>query len=106
MDNDLVKQLQAFIKGDVLADEETLNLYSHDASLFEVKPKAIVNPKDINDVKTLVKYVSENKKNNPNLSLTGRSAGTDMSGGSINDSIIVEFCKYFNHAPIVSKNIA
>lgn len=106
MNDKLIQELKAIIKGDVLGDEETLVEYSHDASLFEVKPQVIVNPKDINDVKKLVKYVSENKKNNPNLSLTGRSAGTDMSGGSINDSIIVEFCKYFNHTPIISKNIA
>lgn len=106
MQDNLVEELKRIIKGDVLADEKTLNEYSHDASLFEVKPQVIVNPKDINDVKTLVKYVSEHKKNNHTLSLTGRSAGTDMSGGSINDSIIVEFCKYFNHTPIISTNIA
>lgn len=106
MQDNLVEELKKIIKGDVLADEKTLDEYSHDASLFEVKPQVIVNPKDINDVKTLVKYVSEHKKNNHTLSLTGRSAGTDMSGGSINDSIIVEFCKYFNHTPIISTNIA
>jgi FAD/FMN-containing dehydrogenase len=31
----------------------------------------------------------------PELSLTARSAGTDMSGGAINESIIVDFKKYF-----------
>src|SRR5258706_479980 len=46
------------------------------------------------------------KKDNPELSLTGRSAGTDMSGGSINDSIIVSFMKYFNREPVIHDNIA
>jgi len=32
----------------------------------------------------------EHKSNNANLSVTARSAGTDMSGGAINESIIVE----------------
>ncbi|MDO8583437.1 MAG: FAD-binding oxidoreductase [bacterium] len=105
MNDNLTQQLKDIIKGDVLTDEETLKLYSHDASLFEVKPQAIVFPKDATDVKALVKFVAENKKNNPLLSLTGRSAGTDMSGGSINDSILVAFQKYFNHITI-NKDIA
>lgn len=106
MQNDLLQQLKTIIKGDVLTDEQTLTEYSHDASLFEVKPQVVVNPKDIADIKALVRYVNENKKNNPTLSLTGRSAGTDMSGGSINDSIIVEFNKYFNHTPQINGNMA
>lgn len=106
MDNNLSEKLKAQIKGDVLTDEQTLNLYSHDASLFEVKPQIVVNPKDIDDIKSLVKFVSENKKDNPTLSLTGRSAGTDMSGGAINDSIIVAFQKYFARVKSINNNIA
>ena len=103
---DLANDLKKIIKGDVEADEETLKTYSHDASLFEVKPQVVVFPKDQKDVESLVKYVSKNTKNNSKLSLTGRSAGTDMSGGSIGESIIVAFGKYFNHTPSVKGNIA
>ena len=105
-DFNLISDLKTIIKGDVLADEKTLQEYSHDASLFEVKPQVVVNPKDVDDLKTLVKFVVENKKNNPTLSLTGRSAGTDMSGGAVNDSILVGFQKYFNHIISIKKNIA
>ena len=103
---DLANDLKKIIKGDVEADEETLKTYSHDASLFEVKPQVVVFPKDQKDVESLVKYVSKNTKNNSKLSLTGRSAGTDMSGGSIGESIIVAFGKYFNHTPNIKGNIA
>lgn len=106
MQDNLIQQLKTIVKGDVLSDDQTLNVYSHDASLFEVKSKVVVSPKDAQDVKALVKYVSENKKNNPTLSLTGRSAGTDMGGGAINDSILIEFNKYFNHTPKINGNIA
>lgn len=70
---------------------ETLEAYSHDASMFEIKPQVVASPKTAADVERLVKYVAENKKKEPHLSLTARSAGTDMSGGAINDSIIVDF---------------
>ncbi len=106
MDQNLLGKLKHVIKGDILCDEATLFNYSHDASLFEVKPQAVVFPKDEEDVRALVKFVSDNKKDNPDLSLTGRSAGTDMSGGSINESIIVSFCKYFNRTPTIKGNIA
>ena len=106
MADNLPEALRKIIKGDVLSDEETLITYSHDASLFEVKPQVVVFPKDVEDLKALVKYVNANKKNNPTLSLTGRSAGTDMSGGAINDSILVEFSKYFNRTPQINNAIA
>jgi len=104
--NNLIQQLKTIIKGDVLGDDKTLQEYSHDASLFEVKPQVVIFPKDVEDLKALVRYVNENKKNNTSLSLTGRSAGTDMSGGSINDSILVEFSKYFNRTPQINNGIA
>lgn len=106
MDDRLLSELKKIIKGDVLTDEQTLTEFSHDASLFEVKPQVVVYPKDVKDVEALVKFASENKKNNPSLSLTARAAGTDMGGGAINDSIIVNFQKYFNHTPQIKNDTA
>lgn len=74
---------------------DTRDIFSHDASMFEIKPQLVASPKNSADVQRLVRFVASNKKNNPNLSLTGRSAGTDMAGGAINDSIIVDFAKHF-----------
>jgi FAD/FMN-containing dehydrogenase len=106
MDKNLLEELKKTVTGEVLFDEETLTTYSHDASLFEVKPQVVVYPKTDEDVQNLVKFVVTHKKQFPGLSLTGRSAGTDMSGGSINDSIIVAFGKYFNNPPLVLGNSA
>ena len=87
----LLEALKKSVTGEVANDTETLTTFSHDTSLFEVKPQAVVYPKTEEDVVSLVKFVAEHKKENPTLSLTGRSAGTDMSGGAINESIIVAF---------------
>lgn len=106
MDSELISDLKSKIKGDVTTDEQTVTEYSHDASLFEVKPKAVVFPFDEEDVRSLVNFVNKHKKENPDLSLTGRAAGTDMSGGALSESIIVAFGKYFNHAPQINGNIA
>lgn len=93
---ELVDAISPLIKGDISTDEETLRFYSHDTSLFEMRPKLIVYPKGSDDVKHLVSFVTKQKKHNPSLSLTARSGGTDMSGGAINDSIILDFTRYCN----------
>ncbi len=93
-------------QGDIDASAPTIDKYSHDASMFEIKPKLVAYPKDARDVEELVKLVSANKHEDRTLSLTGRSAGTDMAGGAINDSIIVDFQRYFNKIESVSKSSA
>lgn len=85
------KLQQTGFGGDLDDSNETRELFSHDASMFEIVPEMVASPKSAQDVERLVKFVADNKKENPELSLTARSAGTDMSGAAINDSIIVNF---------------
>lgn len=96
----LAQQIKAFFKGEVLYDEETLKKYSHDASLFEVRPTLVVYPRDAADISKLVIFVQENQDQFPGLSLTARSAGTDMTGAAIGEGIIMDFTKYFNHESV------
>ena len=93
--SELSEKIKSLVKGDVLEDEKTLTYYSHDASLLVVRPKMVVFPKDADDVKKIVGFVSEEKKNDNSLSVTGRSAGSDMTGGPLSESIILDFTKYF-----------
>src|SRR3989344_6872184 len=87
----LKDDLQKLIQGETVDDGETLLKYSKDASIFEIKPKIIVYPKDSQDIKSTVKFASQN-----NLSITVRSAGTDMSGAAIGEDIILDVGKYLN----------
>ncbi len=97
MDNLKQKLHELGFKGTVDKTTATRDFYSHDASMFELVPEAVVFPRDSADVRTLVRFVSEAKKlNNTHISLTARSAGTDMSGGAINQSIIMDMTKHFN----------
>lgn len=98
-----VAKLQKIIEGEVFADDATLDRYSRDASLFEMRPEAVVFPKHSADIQALVKWVTEQKATNPTLSITMRAAGTDMSGGAINDSIIVDTTKYMHGVLEVKK---
>ena len=90
----MLEELAKSIKGDVEWDDETRKFYSHDTSMFEIVPEAVVFPKDTDDVKAIIKFVNENRHNHPGLAITGRSGGSDMSGGAINESLIVDFKRY------------
>lgn len=102
----ITKQIQEIISGDIDTNEEARELYSHDASMFELKPELIAYPKTAEDVSAIVKIVAENKPHNPYLAITARSGGTCMSGGSIGQSIILDFNKYLNKIGAVTPNEA
>lgn len=83
--------------GDVDTTAASRDFFSHDASMFEIVPEAILSPKDSADVKALVSYINEAKRqHNRHISITARSAGTDMGGGAINESLLLNMTKYFN----------
>lgn len=93
----IAEDISGLVSGDVITDNDTLTQYSHDASLFELRPEVVVAPKDVRDIKAIVSYVSERTTAERPLSVTVRSAGTDMSGGAINTSVILDMKTYFNH---------
>lgn len=94
------------IDGEVDDSTKAKDFYSHDASMFELRPELVTFPKNSGDVQKIVKYVSENKAKSPSLSITARSAGTCMSGGAINESIIMDMTKYFNRVEEVTSDSA
>ena len=75
---------------DFSTDEKFLSMYATDESIFSVMPKMVVIPHDADEVQTIVRIVSEYTKEYPEISLTVRAAGTGLSGGSLNDSIIMD----------------
>lgn len=105
---DEIKQtlIKRGFKGEMDDSAESLEFYSHDASMFEIKPQLALSPMDAHDVETIVTLVGDKKHAMPDLSVTARSAGTDMGGGAINDSIIIDFRKHFTKIEKVTSETA
>lgn len=80
-------------------DSLILDKHSEDTSLFKIIPRIVVFPKNKIEISDLFKFINKNS----GFSITSRSGGTDMSGGSVNDSIILSFTKYFNNIISVNK---
>lgn len=93
--NKLKAAIQSQLKGAVFDDETTLDSYSRDASLFEIHPQLVVQPDGVEDIKKLVQFINHNPQKG--LSITARSGGTDMTGGPLNESIILDMKANFNH---------
>lgn len=93
---DIKTELEKIFKGELDTTDETREFYSHDASLFELKPQVVGFPKDAEDIKAAVRFVTEHKSQYPELNITPRSRGTDMSGGAIGESIVLDISKYMN----------
>lgn len=98
----LADDLRKVMKGEVDDSAAAREQYSRDASLYRVEPQVVVRPKDVEDLKALVRYASEH----PGVSLTPRSAGTDMSGGVLTSSVVVDMMTHFNHVVEVGADYA
>ncbi len=92
----LEEKIKLIFDGEVDARAATRDFYSHDASLFEVVPKVVVYPRTSADIQDIVKFVVSEKEKDPALSITARAAGTDMSGGPLNESVILDVSKFMN----------
>jgi FAD/FMN-containing dehydrogenase len=90
------REWRTFFQGEIDDSTVTLDKYSRDASIFLIRPEFVLYPRNSEDVKALVKWVGDNKEKYPELSITARAAGTDMSGAAIGESLILDFTRYMN----------
>jgi len=81
--------LRGLVKGDVRCDDLFLQLYASDASIFEIRPLAVVRPRNLADVVATVRYAAENK-----LPIHPRGAGTGLAGESLGRGLVIDFSRY------------
>ena len=98
---DLAKELRAVVRGEVEDSKEPLLRCSRDWSLFQVTPKAVVFPKDERDIESLVSFATQN-----HIPLTCRSGGSDMTGGPLSDSVVLDMQKHFRDIQEIGKDYA
>lgn len=92
-------------KFDIKKDEKTLDKNSTDASIFRMIPSGVFVPHDKNELIKFVNEIIKLKKENPNgdLSISSRSAGTCMSGGSLTDQYVISFTENLNNIIKIDK---
>lgn len=93
----IIEELTKIVRGDVCTDPSIITERSEDKSPFHITPLVVIFPRDAADVLAVVRYVATHKNQHPELSITARSAGTDVGGGPLGESIILDFTRYCNH---------
>jgi FAD/FMN-containing dehydrogenase/Fe-S oxidoreductase len=81
--------LRGLVKGDVRCDDVLLHLYASDASIYEIRPLAVIRPRTLADVVACVEYAAEN-----HLPLFPRGAGTGLAGESLGPGLVLDFSRY------------
>lgn len=91
-------QLKKKFSGDVFFDTTSRVLYATDASAYREFPTAVVFPRNIEDIKQMIKFANSNK-----ISLIPRGAGTSLAGQVVGRGIVVDVSKYMNRIIEVNK---
>jgi FAD/FMN-containing dehydrogenase len=103
----LPQEIKTLIKGELEASPEILRRYSADASAFRIMPEVVVFPKDKSDIKSLVDFAKSRQLSlQRSISLTVRSAGSDMTGGPLNESVIIDIIRHLNKIKEIGKDYA
>jgi FAD/FMN-containing dehydrogenase len=87
----IADDLVRIARGEVLADDWSRQVYSVDASHYEISPQAIVCPADEGDVQEICRYAHSKK-----IAIAGRGAGTGLLGQSLSQGLVVDFTRHMN----------
>lgn len=88
----IADDLLRIAKGEVLDDIWSRQVYSVDASHYEITPAAVVYPADEHDISQMCEYSLAKR-----IPITARGAGTGLLGQSLsNNGIILDFTKHMN----------
>ena len=78
--------IRGLIAGEVRCDDVFLQLFASDASIYEIKPLAVVRPRSAADVSACVRYAAEKR-----LAIHARGAGTGVAGESLGPGLVLDF---------------
>ncbi len=81
--------LRGLVSGEVRCGDLFLQLHASDASIYEIRPQAVVRPSHAADVSACVRYAREK-----HLTVHARGAGSGSAGESLGTGVVVDFSKF------------
>ncbi|MEM9045591.1 MAG: FAD-binding and (Fe-S)-binding domain-containing protein [Pseudomonadota bacterium] len=88
---DLAGRLNRVIQGEVLFDRFSRGRYATDASIYQVMPRGVVIPRNIEDVKTVMEIARDE-----GVPITPRGGGTSQCGQTINTGLVLDLSRHMN----------
>jgi FAD/FMN-containing dehydrogenase/Fe-S oxidoreductase len=89
--SDLERELRAVVRGDVRFDPASRLLYATDASMYQVEPIGVVQPRDADDVDAVLEVARRR-----GVALLPRGGGTSLTGQAVNEALVLDFSRWMN----------
>ncbi len=89
---DLEADLCAVVGGEVRFDAVTRQMYSTDASIYQMEPVGVVMPRDAADVQAVIETCNKN-----GVAVLPRGGGTGLSGQTVNRAVVIDFSRYMHN---------
>ncbi|NVO18387.1 MAG: FAD-binding protein [Bacteroidetes bacterium] len=91
-------ELKAAFSGEILTDDSTRLMYATDASAYREIPVAVVLPRNVEDIRTLISFAKK-----MNIPLIPRAAGTSLAGQVVGNGIVVDVSRHFKSILEINK---
>lgn len=92
-----LRALPELVAGDVRFDEFTKQLYSTDASIYELTPLCVVFPKHAGDIAQVMTHCFEHE-----IPVLPRGGGTSLAGQSVNEAVVIDCSRYMDELISIS----
>lgn len=84
------EDLRGLVSGEVRCDDVFVQLYSTDASIYQIRPLGVVRPRTPDDVAACLRYAAERQ-----IPVHARGAGTGLAGESLGPGLVLDFSCHF-----------
>ncbi len=79
------------LRGQLYTDLFSRGRYATDASMYQMMPKGVVIPKDIDDVRAVIDFSKSH-----GVPILPRGGGTSQCGQTVNEALVVDNSRYLN----------
>lgn len=95
--NKLAQYLNQHLAGEVVVDQNVLEMFSTDNSPLKLVPDMVAYPRNTNDIRKLLRFSWQLAEKGHKLPITARGNGLDTTGGAIGKGIIVSLSSHMDH---------
>jgi len=95
----IAEDLAGLFTGEFRFDDVAREIYSTDASIYQIRPLGVAFPRHRDDVVILAQYARDN-----DLPLIARGAGSGVAGGALGQGLIVDFSRHLKQIDIIDED--
>lgn len=94
--NKIAHYLQQHISGEIVTSDDVLDYFSTDESILQLRPELVVFPRSDKDIRKVARFTWQLSEKGRAVSMTARGMGTDQTGASLGDGIIISMPAHLN----------